>query len=82
MEDLKEQLKQWKIQPPAPDACPICGTKHPPEHPHNAQSLYYQYSFAQKYGRWPSWSDACSHCSDEITAITRQVIESKGVKFD
>lgn len=80
--DLKEQLSQWHIQPPAPGTCPICGTKHPPEFPHNKNSLFYQYSFAQQFGRWPTWADACAHCDEETKSITRRTVEQRGAHWD
>lgn len=60
-------LKDMKIMPIAnPDACPICGTEHDPTLPHNRDSLYYQYSFFKKNGRYPTWDDATAHCPPEI----------------
>lgn len=54
------------LLPPADDVCPICATKHEPEFPHNATSLYYQYRFWGLRGRWPTWADAAAHCTDEM----------------
>lgn len=46
--------------------CPECAVKHAPEMPHNQQSLFWQYSFMEKNGRWPTWTDAMSHCTPEM----------------
>jgi len=50
------------LLPPKPGTCPACAVDHPPEHPHNAQSMYYQYRFYGLRGRWPTWADAVAHC--------------------
>lgn len=54
------------LLPPVEGVCPICAVDHPPEHPHNAQSVYYQYRFFGVRGRWPTWADAAAHCPPEI----------------
>lgn len=46
--------------------CPECAVVHPPEAPHNQQSLAYQYAFREKHGRWPTWHDAMRHCAPEV----------------
>jgi hypothetical protein len=45
---------------------------HDPAEPHNQQSLYYQMAFRQQHGRWPTWTDAMSHCTPEVQAIWRE----------
>lgn len=68
------------LLPPHPDACQVCG--HYPAHgeddPHNAQSLYYQYSFFGENGRWPTWADAIAHCSAETKARWEQELRARG----
>lgn len=54
------------LLPPVKDVCQECAVKHGTEEPHNALSIYYQYSFHAKYGKWPTWSDAIAHCSDDL----------------
>lgn len=56
------------LLPPAPDVCQTCGTKHPPEFPHNQQSLYYQVAFHMANGCGPTWDDAMAHCSTDMKA--------------
>lgn len=46
--------------------CPECAVTHEKDQPHNQQSIFYQYSFREKHGRWPTWDDAMSHCSKKI----------------
>lgn len=59
--------------------CPECGAFHEQEQPHNRDSLRYQYTFYDAHGRWPSWADAMSHCSDDVKAIWRHELERAGV---
>ena len=65
-------IKDMTILPPRPGVCQICGTKHDPELPHNKDSLYYQYKFYQKHGRWPTWDDAMAHCTDRMKRMWKE----------
>ena len=49
--------------------CHECATEHPPDMPHDQQSLFYQYSFREQHGRWPKWADAMAHCTPEMQAF-------------
>ena len=60
--------------------CGECATKHEPEMPHNQQSLAYQYHFYADHGRWPTWDDAMSHCTDEMKSYWRKSLAEKGIK--
>jgi len=66
------------LLPPAKDCCPICATKHAPELPHNAQSLYYQYRFYGVRGRWPTWADAVAHCEERMRRDWERVLRDRG----
>jgi hypothetical protein len=46
--------------------CAECAVVHEPEMPHNQKSLFWQYSFREKHGRWPTWADALAHCAPEM----------------
>ncbi|MBE0533690.1 MAG: hypothetical protein IH626_22940 [Rhodospirillales bacterium] len=65
---VKTEMVTAGILPPAATACPICGRNpaHPADQPHDAQSLYYQYSFFGEHGRWPTWKDAIAHCPEGV----------------
>lgn len=66
--------KEFVLLPSAKDVCQECAVKHQPEEPHDLTSLYYQYLFYGKHGRWPTWSDAMSHCSEETKTVwTREL---------
>jgi hypothetical protein len=47
--------------------------------PHNQQSLYWQYHFYGRHGRWPTWSDAMAHCSPEMREEWTRALEACGV---
>lgn len=56
-------LAPWTMLGKANDGiCDICATAHEPSQPHNAQSMFYKYSFYDKHGVWPTWADAIAHC--------------------
>ena len=73
------QLKTFTVLPAAPGTCPECATEHPPEQPHNRQSLLYQYRYRQQHGRWPSWNDAMAHCTPAIQRQWREGLRECGV---
>ena len=60
--------------------CPEWAVKHDPDQPHNRDSLAYQYSFYDRYGRWPTWADAMAHCPDEIKAFWTQALRERDVE--
>ena len=67
------------LLPPPKDACQTCAVKHPAEAPHNQQSLYYQYWFYGKHGRWPTWADAMEHCTPEVQQLWINALAKRGV---
>jgi hypothetical protein len=71
--------KNWKLLPPPADHCQECGVKHPPDLPHNAQSMHYQYSFHLKHNRWPNWKDAMAHCTEETKKRWKESLIALGV---
>jgi hypothetical protein len=58
--------------PPTPGRCQVCAYAHPPECPHNPESLYYQVAFEAKHGRYPTWTDAMAHCGPEMKRAWRE----------
>lgn len=67
------------LLPPASDTCQECATKHDPHHPHNRESLYYQMAFKIKHGRWPTWDDAMTHCSEDTKELWKKELKQHGV---
>ena len=67
------------LLPPVPGLCQTCAVDHDPEHPHNADSLYYQMAFNATNGRYPTWVDAMAHCSIEIKEFWLAELREAGV---
>lgn len=74
-----KKVGDFMLLPPAPDVCQECAVKHAPEEPHDATSLYYQYSFKAEHGRWPKWSDAIAHCSEELKQAWTAELKRRGL---
>ena len=74
-----KKIGDFMLLPPAKDVCQECAVKHAPEEPHDATSLYYQYSFKAEHGRWPGWKEAMAHCSEEMKLIWTKELRKKGV---
>lgn len=69
------------LLPCAPNVCQQCAVDHKPEYPHNQQSLYYQYKFYEQNGRWPTWTDALAHCTEELRQFWIVELRKAGVKI-
>ena len=76
---LGKHLGAFSLLPAAPGTCPECAVVHPPEEPHDQQSLFYQYKFYNDHGRWPTWEDAMRHCSEEAKTLWREELRKLGV---
>lgn len=62
-----------------PGTCPECAVAHPPEQPHDQQSLTYQYKFYDQHGRWPTWEDAMAHCPFDIKLYWSNALAERGI---
>ncbi|MFE1598231.1 hypothetical protein [Methylobacterium sp. ID0610] len=79
-EVIEERTAEFRLMPPAdPQACQTCGRRHPPEQPHDATRLHYQYSFRAEHGRWPTWADAVAHCAEPIREAWEAELRSRGL---
>lgn len=67
------------LLPPAPHLCQECAVDHEADHPHNAQSLYYQMKFKMEHGREATWWDAMSHCEPETQRLWMEGLRRHGV---
>ena len=76
---IMEERRSFMLLPPALDACQVCATKHEPEQPHNRCSLYYQLSFREDNGRWPTWADAMAHCTPEMQEAWKKELIRRGL---
>ncbi len=75
-------LGGFALLPPKEGTCPLCAVKHEMKQPHNQQSLFWQYDFYGKNGRWPTWKDAMAHCDEAtqkhwITELTRLGVKTE-----
>jgi hypothetical protein len=68
----------WTILPPPADKCQVCAVKYGADEPHNAQSLYYQMTFAGMIGRPPTWADAMAHCEAPVGGRTTEARRMDG----
>lgn len=73
------KLGGFTLLPAKKGTCEQCATAHPPEQPHNQQSLFWQYWFYGKHGRWPKWADAMEHCSEKMKADWTRALAEHGV---
>lgn len=55
--------------------CAICGDDHPENFPHNPFGEQYRVWFLERYGRYPSWDDAMTHCSEDVKLSFKQTME-------
>ncbi len=79
---VKSEAGTMMLLPPAPDKCQECATDHKSDQPCNAQSLFYQMNFKMKNGRYPTWIDAMSHCTDDVKKQWKGLLLSYGVNVD
>lgn len=77
-----QQDAGFMLLPPPKTHCQECGHQHPEDHPHNAQTMFYQVKFKMDHGRAPTWADAYSHCTPEIQAAWRDLLIRAGVDVD
>jgi hypothetical protein len=72
----------WGLLPPPKDKCQQCAGDHAPEWPHNQQSMFWQYWFLGKHGRWPKWKDALEHCAPTMRARWVEELGKRGIEVD
>lgn len=70
-----------KLLAPPDGACRICARNpsHPPEQPHDAQSIFYGMRFRMRYGRDGTWADAIAHCDKHVRELWRDGLKKRGV---
>lgn len=80
-EDTSPHLGGFKLLRPEMklDQCPECAVVHEPSMPHNQQSLFWQYNFREKMGRWPTWNDAMAHCEPEMRKKWIEALAEHGI---
>lgn len=77
---IETKTTEFHIIPPKlePGACTECGRIHEPTEPHDQTRLLYQYAFFSEHHRWPTWADACAHCSPEVQAHWKKILTELG----
>jgi len=78
--DPRGKQATWTLMPLGPEVCQQCGRDHEPDAPHDAWSLYFQYSFYAEYDRWPTWADAMAHCDEETQQRWTHALRAHGVE--
>lgn len=63
-----KHLGAFGLMPAAPGTCPECAVDHP-------------HKFYNDHGRWPTWEDAMSHCSEDMKTIWREELRKRGVEI-
>ena len=74
-----DSFEEIKITAPRPGTCWMCATVHKPGQPHDRDSLYYQNRFFQRHKRFPTWSDAMAHCTEEVKAEYTAILAKRGI---
>jgi hypothetical protein len=77
-EVVEERRNAFTLLPPGPGVCPVCATDHGHDQPHNKQSIYYQIAFQAAHGRYPTWSEAMSHCPPAVRAAWEAELRKRG----
>lgn len=75
---VEEKPSGMMLMPAAPGTCEHCAVAHPPDQPHNKDSLFYQMRFHGEHGRWPVWADAVAHCAEPVRAAWERELRARG----
>jgi hypothetical protein len=62
----------FRMLPGPKESCEWCHVVHDPKEPHNQQSLSYHMKFHAIKGRYPTWTDAMAHCSEEVREMWKE----------
>ncbi len=73
-------MAEMMLLPPRPGVCQMCAVDHKEELPHDQTSLYWQYWFYGQHGRWPTWTDAMEHCSEEMKRFWIGSLKKHGIE--
>lgn len=75
---LEAEAAPFKLMPPAGHVCDECAVQHLTDEPHDAKSLFYQYHFYFREGRWPTWADALAHVPGPARRRWETELRSRG----
>jgi len=76
---VEEKPSGMMLLPAAPGMCADCAVDHPPDVPHNRDSLFYQMRFHAEHKRWPTWADAVAHCDEPMRQAWETELRARGV---
>lgn len=79
---MPEPATGLTLLPPATDACQVCARKHPPEQPHDAQSLFWATARAMEGRPSASWNEALEHCAPVVRDSWVESLVERGVDLD
>lgn len=74
----KDMAHKWLLLPAPDGTCPDCARAHELDVAHDAQSLFYQYSFFAKQERWPTWADAVAHLAPDVQEQWKSALVERG----
>jgi hypothetical protein len=77
--DPNVKVMPMTLLPPKKGACQECGSEHPPEFPHNPESLYWHTKRRLKGEEPPTWNDALAHCAPEIREAWVAALRERGI---
>lgn len=75
------KISPWTLLQPRKDVCQQCAVDHPPDLPHDQQSLHYQYWFFSQHNRWPTWADAMAHCDEDMKVVWIEELAKHGIEI-
>lgn len=71
------ETKTFMMMPAKPGLCEVCAFDHAEHLAHNIQSMAYQVGFKLRWGRFPTWADACAHLTVSQREAWRTAMEGK-----
>ena len=69
--------KTFMVMRAKPGLCEVCAFDHAANLAHNIQSMAYQVRFKLRWGRDPTWADACAHLTVRQREAWRTAMKGK-----
>ena len=79
--EVKKIKGQLRLLPATPGTCAVCAVDHEEHLAHSLTSLFYGVRFKLKYGRDPTWADACAHLSEEQREMWKASMSDVGAAW-
>lgn len=71
--------EEKEIHRPGVGLCEVCEWDHEAGMPHNLETQFYRIQFWARFGRGPTWADACAHCGPQMRAMWKKWLSGFGV---